>query len=287
MASEVRVNFAFNEALTEGTPDVRTNLVFNEALTEGSPFVRSNLAYVEALTEWYNTVRTVFILREALVPVAPEAFMSENPFPGFGSDVIPPAQSALPGLAFSVHKRPTFNTMISRAVSGREIRNALMEYPRWEYELTYEFLEDRTGASSSLKTIVGFFLARHGSYDTWLFKDPDDYSVDAGLMGTADGVTTQFYFRRTMGEFAEIVGQVDNVKTITLFANGVEINPVDYTVTMPNYVVFGSAPADGVVITATFEFYFVCRFMEDEMDFEKFMDKLWELQKCSFISVIQ
>jgi hypothetical protein len=50
---------------------------------------------------------------------------------------------------------------------------------------------------------------------------------------------------------------------------------------MPNRIVFGSAPAAGVV-SASFEFYFRCIFKEDMADFEKFADKFWELQTIEF-----
>ena len=168
-----------------------------------------------------------------------------------------------------------------------EVSNSLAEYPRWDFTLEYEFLEDRTGANSSLKTILGFFLSQRGAGGRWLFKDPDDYLVEGGDIATADGVTTEFPFLRNLGGFPEKIGQIDTANDIVLYADGVIIDPSDYTITLPNLVVFDSAPADGVELTADFQFFFVCRFVEDEMDFEKFSDKLWSLQECNFRSIIQ
>lgn len=362
----VRVPLIENEPLTEGVPNVRVPLITNDPLTEGSPFVRVPLITNDPLTEGHPFVRIPLIVVESLHPIAPELPMSTTPFPGFGNSIANPAipqgldpfNSALPGLAFSVHKKPGFKTNIKESVSGTEVRNKMAQYPRWDFELNYEFLEDRSGAESSLKTLLGFFLEMGGSFESWLFKDPDDYLVVNGFCSETDGVTTQFPFCRTMGNFRELVGQVDEANTVTLFltveeassipvtpgpytvtvaeavsfiedlgvikdgvtvmtrvpsapaagqysvAAGVytfnsadqgdaieityryEIDSADYTVTMPNQVVFDSAPPEGL-LSASFQFFFACRFLEDQMDFEKFYDKLWSLQECSFKSVIQ
>lgn len=287
-----------------------------------------------------------------------------TPFPGFGNSALNPAipaaldpfKSKLPGLSIEVMKRPKFNTKSNIASSGNEVRTSYTEWPRWTFELSYEFLEDRTGAESSLKTIMGFFTDQQGSFGSWLFKDPDDYLVQNGEMGEADGVTTRFYFRRYLGQRGEPVGTVDTSNTITVFRSfgepatipasgpftitvanaasfvedlGVEgtggpftkvtgspssgqysvdeetgiytfnggnasapvtityrysVDPADYTLEH-NYVVFDSAPASGT-ISASFQFFYVCRFLEDEMDFEKFADKLWSLQTCEFMSIL-
>ena len=76
-------------------------------------------------------------------------------------------------------------------------------------------------------------------------------------------------------------------RSINIYLNGVLQSPSAYTLTLPNQIVFGVAPASGVVVTADFEFYFVCRFTDDKAEFNHFADKLWELQKLDFRSVIQ
>lgn len=162
-----------------------------------------------------------------------------------------------------------------------------MEYPRWNFELSYNYLEDSSGAESSLKTIMGFFLARRGSFESWLFKDPDDYLVTEGLCGIADGVTPEFPLCRELGEFREQVGQLDTANSLSVYVDGVLASPSDYTVVMPNSIVFDTSPDAGAEIRASFQFYYACRFMEDELEFEKFMDKLWNLQSVEFRSIIQ
>lgn len=292
--SEVRLPRVITQPLSEGEEtSARASTFFVEPLTEGLPNARASTFYVEPLIEGYPNARLSLMTMQALFPVAEEFIMPDTPFPGFGNSTIDPsipaaanpASTALPGLSFNVVKRPMFKGKIDEASSGNEVRTSYTEWPRWEFELNYEFLEDRSGAESSLKTILGFFTDMKGSFLPWLFKDPDDYLVTKGVMGVADGVTTEFYFRRYIGTSGEPIGRVDEANDIDVYANNVLVNPSEYTLGH-NSIVFDSAPADTVVITASFQFFFVCRFMEDEMDFEKFMDRLWSLQSCSFKSIL-
>jgi Conserved hypothetical protein 2217 (DUF2460) len=362
--TNIRSNYDFAEDLTEGYSNVRSPYAFSQPLTEGYSAIRASYGFSQPLTEGYSNVRVCYAFCQALFPVGPEEYMSEIPFPGFGNSTANPSipagadpfNSALPGLSFSVHKKPNFRTRISSAASGNEVRNTLMQYPIWDFELTYEFLEDRSGANSSLKTLLGFFLSRQGSFDSWLFKDPDDYLCDNHYCGEADGVNLEFPFSRVMGGFRERVGQVDTANAVSVFLSVEEngtipatpgpytitvaqaaafvedlgvtkggvpmtpvasapaagqysvaagvytfnaadeddavvisyrylIDPADYTVTMPNRLIFDSAPPTGQVSWSG-QFFFVCRFAEDQQDYEKFYDKLWNLQECSFRSII-
>jgi uncharacterized protein (TIGR02217 family) len=294
MPGELRAPLITLDPLADGGSSVRSPLINLDPLAEGTPNLRSNLVMLDPLSEGFRNLRVSLILLESLHPIQPEPHMSTEFFPGFGNNPtnpslpagLDPFNTSTPGLSFSVHKKPFFKTNINEAASGKEVRTALMQYPRWDIELTYEFLEDRSGADSSLKTVMGFFLQRLGSWDTFLFKDPDDYLVVGGTCGDADGVTTEFPFCRTLGGFVEQVGQVDTTNTVNVYLDGVLVDPADYTVTMPNLIVFNTAPA-AAEVTADFQFFFVCRFLEDQQDYEKFVDKLWNLQTCSLRSIIE
>lgn len=363
--SEVRVPYFLGQPLHEGYSDVRVTVTFTQPLHEGFPSVRSNVQFAQPLHEGYPTVRVPLMVCQALFPVLPELNVSTDPFPGFGNSTTTPSIPAgrdpfntpLPGLSYGIKKKPMFKTKISEGVAGNEVRSSLTEYPRWDFEFSYEFLEDSTGANSSLKYIMGFFLQRRGSFDSFLVKDPDDYLVQGGWLGDSDGTITQFPFLRNLGGFNELVGQIDTANTISIYheiaegatipatpgpytvtvthaaafssdvkvMNGLTqmtkvasapaageysvsagvytfnsadqgdpitityrylVDPADYTFRMPNYLVFDAAPASGAVY-ADFQFFFACRFVEDQMDFEKFYDELWNLQSCKFRSIIQ
>ena len=61
---------------------------------------------------------------------------------------------------------------------------------------------------------------------------------------------------------------------------------VDYNILSPRTVVFTSAPGSGATITGTYEYFFVCRFREDESEFNQFFNRLYELNELALRSQI-
>ena len=198
---------------------------------------------------------------------------------------------ALPGLAWSVTKTPTFQTRIQRAVSGRELRALDYPYPLWQFSLVYDFLRDDPRAGyDELRTLLGFFMLCQGAFGTFLFQDPSDFEVAGQQIGTGDASTSVFQLQRAMGTtlpgggFLEPIGAPNVVRAIYL--NGITQVPTTYTVDpTTGLVTFSSAPSSGLIITADFSYYFRCRFVDDKYDFENFMYQLWQLKKLTFISV--
>jgi len=198
---------------------------------------------------------------------------------------------ALPGLAWSVTKTPTFQTRIQRAASGRELRVLDYPYPLWQFALVYDFLRDNPAAGyDELRTLLGFFMLCQGAFGTFLFRDPSDCQVLRQPIGVGNASTTAFQLQRSMGTalpgggFLEPIIAPDVVGAI--YCNGITQDPSTYSVD-PNtgLVTFRLAPAVGLIITVDFTYYFRCRFLDDKYDFENFMHRLWQLKKLTFISV--
>lgn len=188
---------------------------------------------------------------------------------------------SLPGLAWSTFKRPTFSTRISARQSGREVRAANYIYPLYEFELSYEVLRADT-VLVELQQLMGFFLARQGQFDTFLFMDPTDNLVTSQVVGVGDGVTKVFPLIRDLGGWVEPIGQAANTPTVTVAGT----TATGWTITQPNLLTFASAPALGAsVAVQNLEFYFVCRFMDDVQEYENFMNQLWLMKSCKFRSV--
>ena len=198
---------------------------------------------------------------------------------------------ALPGLAWSVTKAPTFQTRIQRAVSGRELRALDYPYPLWQFTLVFAFLRDNSAAGfDELRTLMGFYLACQGAYGTFLFQDPSDYQVIGQYLGTGDSSSAAFQLQRTMGT-ALIGGGFDepivapNLITAVYF-DGITQSPSGYSSDPgTGLLTFSTPPGTGLVITADFSYWFRCRFVDDSYDFENFMYRLWQLKKLTFISV--
>lgn len=346
------------EALTGGSGRARAPLVAAEALTTGNPVVRAPLMAMETITSGFPIARCALMAIDVVCGI-PEEPMSIDP-----ATRTFPTQAMLPGLSFTFGKKPNFSTRVAGNISGKEVRNAFYEDPRWDFELTFDYLPDYPviNGYSQIRKLQGFWLSRRGMFESFLYKDTDDY-IGNNLQGLPDGVVLEFPLRRDFGGFLERIGQLDDAQPYEFWwqtiegegeAHTVPVTPGPYTVTvthaaeyraevqvtladgtvlnkvsvapgpgeyivntgtgiytfnaaqqgedvliyyawditetweilMPNKIVFDVAPTEGKALYGSFQFYFVCRFNEDIMDTEKFMDKLWELQTITFKSEI-
>ncbi len=198
------------------------------------------------------------------------------------SDLVLPS---LAGLGFDVVRTPLWDTNIHTTVSGKETRMARQVYPRWKWELTYNVL--RSGAQNELQQLAGFFNARKGRFDTFLYRDADDNSATAQALGQGTGSLTTFQLIRDFGGFKEVILAPQTVSAV--YINGVA-QPTGWSVSTwgtstPGVITFTSAPADNAVITADFSFYFPCRMSEDSVSFTLFIAQHYRVKKFSFISV--
>jgi uncharacterized protein (TIGR02217 family) len=193
------------------------------------------------------------------------------------SDIVFPA---LPGLQWDRLKKPTFSTSVHKAVSGKEARASFWFYPIWQIELAYEIL--RADATDELNTLMGLFLQMHGAFDTFLYEDPEDCTVVNQGIGTGDGAVRNFQLLRRIGSFVEPIKAING--TPQIYLDGVIQEEAGWTVAN-GLVTFAVPPANGVMMSASFSFYFRCRFLEDEAEFSQFMYKLWSLKQITLVSV--
>jgi hypothetical protein len=199
---------------------------------------------------------------------------------------IPPSFPTLPGQGWSVHKKPTFSSIVASHVSGREVRDPLWRYPIWEFEVTFDGLASDANwpglGSQSLQSLMGLFLKCQGQWGTFLYVDPTDSAVVDQSLGVGDGSTTTFVMARALGGFVEPVGWVTGLSNAKI--NGALVN-TGVALATPNSLVFATAPPPGAIVSASFAYAFVCRFDDDSADFEQFMRNLWAVQSLKFRSV--
>lgn len=191
---------------------------------------------------------------------------------------------ALAGLEYPVVRTPIFKTLTQESVSGMETRAALQLYPRWQWTLSFNFLRD--DANDEFRTLLAFFLARKGAFENFLYLDPDDNAVEGQEIGIGDGSNRVFQLVRTLGGYTE---PILTPILVALSVGGVALTTSDWTSTDedlgPGQVRLNSPPAHGVSVTATFSYWWPVRFLADQYDFSKFMNRLWEQKKLDFISV--
>jgi uncharacterized protein (TIGR02217 family) len=198
---------------------------------------------------------------------------------------------SLAGLGWSVARTEMWKTRTQEAISGKETRIADWSFPRHQWTLTFDFLRQGNLSGTlyaEFAALAGFFNLRQGSFDTFLYADPDDSAAAGQGIGTGDGATVSFQLVRSFGGFVEPILAPNVVSRVAL--NGVTQSAGSYTVNgwgtaSPGTLVFNTAPGAGVAIAADFSFYFPCRFTVDQLNFEKFMATLYQLKKVEFISL--
>lgn len=201
---------------------------------------------------------------------------------------------ALPGLTWNITRTPQFSTKIQQAVGGRRIAAAFQPYPIRKWTLEYEFLRAYTPVGGSpfteWQTLEGFFNARQGSFDTFLFDDPEDDTATAMIFGTGNGSQTAFQLGRTLGGFFEFVYNVYGATfsgAPAIYNNAVlQTAGVDYNLSASGVVTFTSAPAGGHSLTWTGTFRWRCAFEQDATEFNMFAQHFWAAKSVSFLSVL-
>lgn len=109
-----------------------------------------------------------------------------------------------PGKTWDVKKTPLFSTRIQRVIAGGETRTSQRVYPLWQFMFSVELLRN-TGSSGELQSLMGLYLDHRGAEDSFLYLDPDDYTVATQAIATGDTVTTDFQLARTWAGFTEPV----------------------------------------------------------------------------------
>ncbi len=207
----------------------------------------------------------------------------------------------LPNLhGFSVHKRPTFATILQTPPSGREVAAPQYNLPLWEFELTYEVLrggiQNRSlYSSASLYTefqrMIETFLISAGQFGWFYFNDSSDNSRLGQPIGTGDGVTVSFPMIRTWNEgflsLTEPVGGVNTDLPVVVYLNGVLVVSAGHWNISADQrnLVFLSPPGGGVTITSDFSFFYRCRFIDDAFDAEEFFRNYFSVRALKFRSV--
>lgn len=166
-------------------------------------------------------------------------------------------------IAFGSSGGPEYSTDIVIVQSGHEQRNANWSQARAKYNVAHG-----VKTQAQLDALIAFFRARKGRADGFRFKDWADYKVTGQNIGTGNGTTTVFQLKKTYtsgsgSETRTITKPVSG--TIAIYKDAV-LQSSGYTADTTNgQITFSVAPANGVVITADFEFDVPVRFDTDRL----------------------
>jgi hypothetical protein len=193
----------------------------------------------------------------------------------------------LQGLTFEVMRSPMWHTKKQVALSGKRSTMAYQQYPLQHFELMYSILRDDI-ATSDLKALVGLFNHLQGSYDTFLFTDPDFHTVTAQAFGIGTGSAQTYQVTATYANSGGAGGAeiIQNFNGSPLFYdNGALIG--SYTLGPTGQFTPTTPLVSGHTLTWTGSFYYRCAFDDDTIkDLAKFFNYWWTLKKIAFSQVL-
>ena len=195
-----------------------------------------------------------------------------------------PIFPALPGKGFAT-KRPIAASLVAEHESGRSVRTALYG-GLYEFEVGFDGLaadwtQNPGLASRSLQALLGLYLQCGGAFGTFLYTDPNDNTATNQPIAVGDGATTSFELVRSVGAATDTVSYVTSISAVAL--NGGAAS--SWSLLPPNLVQFSAPPAAGVLIAASFSYAFQCRFLDDSLELENFMQSLWSSKRVRFRSL--
>ena len=179
--------------------------------------------------------------------------------------------SSLAGLGYKIPRQVMWSTDVQESIAGLENRLSYYVYPKYSWKFNFSILRSNNGYTE-LQTLLGFYNQMQGQYNTFLYTDPDDNTVSSQLIATADGVTVDFQLVKSFGGFIEPVFAPNLTKSFIVYFNGTAISSGAFGVqnwgtVLPGNLTFSSAPSSGTVITASFSYYYPCRFSADKQEF--------------------
>lgn len=187
----------------------------------------------------------------------------------------------LPGLKAERGRIVRFKTQILTASSGKEYRAGRMANPIYEFSLPHEFLRE-TGGRTELRQLEGFFLARRGALESFLYVCPHDCEAVEETFGIGDGQRNAFQLVRSYGEFIEPVQNLIEIRSVR--RDGVLLQlGTDYTVSSTGMVVFNATVPAGAELRWSGIYAFRCRFKQDDASFDRFALNLYRAGRIDFI----
>lgn len=158
---------------------------------------------------------------------------------------------------------PEFSTDVVITHSGHEQRNSNWSQARLRYNVAYG-----VKTKAQLEALITFFRARKGQAQGFRFKDWTDYEAIGQTIGTGDGTETEFQLVKHYSEGVNTHTRIITkpiAASVNIYVDSV-LQASGYTLDSASGMVsFDSAPANGEVIQADFEFDVPVRFATDRL----------------------
>lgn len=180
-------------------------------------------------------------------------------------------------------RRPRYSTDIVTADGGWEVRNERWSYPLFAFE--FNFMPGNPIDDQQLEEVTEFFHVVGGMAGTFQFRDWNDYQGGDQVLGTGDGSNRYFQLYRnyTRGSITRrrIVTRPDPA-TIVVRVNGVSVS---FSHVAKGLLLLTSAPANGAVVAADFDFDVLVRFDDDSLEYLSISGEIEQVTAVTLVEV--
>ena len=167
-------------------------------------------------------------------------------------------------IAYGSAGGPEYSTDIVITQSGYEQRNSNWSQARARYNVAHG-----VKTQVQLDTLIAFFRARKGRADGFRFKDWTDHKVAGQTIGTGNASNKVFQLVKTYGSGGILETRMIKKpisSSVKIYLSGVLQNGDSYSLNNTTGVVtFATAPGNGVLVSADFEFDVPVRFDTDRL----------------------
>ena len=164
-------------------------------------------------------------------------------------------------------------TLVSESEAGKEQRYQKWLRPRRTFRLVL-----RSRNPSDTDSIWRFYTRHKGSFDSFLFQNPNENPVTAETAGSGDGVKSVFYLgnKVDIGTGDLIVSPSTAVLTRSVGGTGDYLAFTAFTIDEPiGQITTNAVLPSGDVLRANYNFRYRTRFQEDQLSREAFAADLW------------
>lgn len=167
-----------------------------------------------------------------------------------------------------------YMTIVSESEGGAEQR-----YQKWQKPKRTFRLKLRARGLTEADQIWRFYTRHKGSFDSFLFQNPNENPVSAETVGSGDGSKTIFYLggKVDVGTGDLIVTPSSAVLTKSVGGTGDYLTYSTYTINEnTGQITTSPAVPSGDVLRASYNFRYRCRFKDDNLNREAFTSNLFD-----------
>lgn len=213
------------------------------------------------------------------------------------------------GMGWNVKETATWNNNRQQSVNGRVVVTQYWTNALWSWEFVYGmdsgFLSDNPASINTtimpsnvpytdLDILKGFYIAMQGGAQPFAYQPYDSAVVTQALSAPDSNLNVELVHQvggypagGVMVQVNESV-QVIDPSTLIVYANGspttaFTLMPAD-TVSPYQGLVLQFSGSPSLPLTATFNYYYLCRFSEDTQEYDNFAAMLWA---CSSVKIEQ